>query len=173
MVKGAKKHGVGGNRSLMMSSAKLNQSQFPNGKIWMFYNQARATGLAHLSPSPPPPLSLPHDPQPPSISPPSPLFQWTSKATAFIVHMNWLSNGHKKKHRLVRDDMWFLDADDTRCAAGFDPLAGDCQRFCVPVASCVPGSPCAYLTNCAALRAPWHNVSRERCEARRTALRVS
>ena len=54
MVKGAKKHGVGGNRSLMMSSAKLNQSQFPNGKIWMFYSQARATGLAHLSPSPPP-----------------------------------------------------------------------------------------------------------------------
>ena len=133
MVKLAKRGGVGGNRTLTMSSAKLNHSEFPNGKIWMFYSA------------------------------------WTSKAAAFIVHMNWLSNGNKKKHRLVRDDLWFLDADDTRCAAGFDPLAGTCQRFCVPVQSCVPGKPCAYLTNCAALRSgPWHNVSRERCEARRT-----
>lgn len=27
---------------------------------------------------------------------------WTSKQAAYIVHMNWLTGGAKKKHRLPR-----------------------------------------------------------------------
>ena len=121
-----------------MSSAKLNHSEFPNGKIWMHYPQ------------------------------------WTGKRTAYIVHMNWLTGGHKKKHRMVRDGLWFLDPDDRRCAAGFDPFRGGCQRLCAGVKTCLPGQPCIYLpvASCADLlkgKNPFHAAAIELCEQRKRA----
>ena len=55
----------------------------------------------------------------------------TNKSTAYIMHCNWVKMN--KKSRLIRDGMWFLDQDDQVCRSGFDPMAEDCQRNCVPV----------------------------------------
>ena len=127
MIKAARKR----RRGLNMTSAKLNQSEFPNGKIWLYYPQ------------------------------------WTSKTTAYIVHMNWLVGGAKKKHRLVRDGLWFLTDNDTRCDASFDPHEGGCNRWCSPVKSCLPGHACEYIPSCNSFRvgngSTWHQVANDRC----------
>ena len=122
---------------LNMTSAKLNHSNFPNGKIWLNYPQ------------------------------------WTSKATAYIVHMNWLVGGAKKKHRLVRDGLWFLTDDDARCEARFDPHESGCDRMCTPVKSCSPGEACDYIpiASCSSLRVgsgskQWHQTAKDRCTLR-------
>ena len=119
---------------LNMTSAKLNHSEFPNGKIWLNYPQ------------------------------------WTSKATAYIVHMNWLVGGAKKKHRLVRDGLWFLTDNDARCDASFDPHEGGCNRWCSPVKSCSPGHACDYIPSCNSFRvgngSTWHQVAKDRCTRR-------
>lgn len=82
---------------------------------------------------------------------------WTwsrgSKATAFIVHCNWVKSN--KKGRLRRDNLWFLDEHDERCQPGFDPFDAGCDRMCVPVKYCAPRAPCTPIRNCAELRG-WH-----------------
>ena len=88
-------------------------------------------------------------------------FWWTfgrgDKRTAFIVHCNWVRDG--KKTRLVRDNLWFLEPDGQRCAAGFDPFAGGCDRNCIPVQYCNPSGPCSWYTDCSTL-AHWHPMAR-------------
>ena len=79
------------------------------------------------------------------------------KRTALIVHCNWVRNG--KKTRLVRDNLWFLEPNDQRCTAGFDPFAGGCDRKCVPVRNCLPSAPCSWYEDCAEL-ASWHPMAR-------------
>ena len=73
-----------------------------------------------------------------------------SKAGAHIVHCNWVKL--MKKTRLRRDNLWFLDEDDRRCAAGFDPLERGCSHYCVPVTYCAPGKACTYEKDCAKMR---------------------
>ena len=77
----------------------------------------------------------------------------SSKAVAFIVHMNWAR--HSKKAKLVYDGLWFLNSDDTRCDASSDPHEGGCDRACVPLrpgTMCELGRPCVYA-DCAELDA--------------------
>jgi hypothetical protein len=114
------------------ASRKLNESQFPNGKIW--YNYWHITG----------------------------------KRTAYIIHCNW--NKMNKKSRLRRDNLWFLEEDESvrrrrglaqrslrlspplglrgqTCRKDFDPAAEQCQRNCIPVKDgCAMGKPCKYRT---------------------------
>jgi len=57
-----------------------------------------------------------------------------NKSRAYVVHVNWVKAN--KKTRLVRDRLWFLDGDDSRCADGFDPFGGThggCDKGCSPV----------------------------------------
>jgi len=61
------------------ASRKLNESEFPNGKIWYNY------------------------------------WHWTSKQTAYVMHCNWIKMN--KKSRLRRDNLWFLEEDDSVCAS--------------------------------------------------------
>ena len=136
MIKGGRKHRHG----LNMTSAKLNQSEFPNGKIWLYYPKT------------------------------------TSKTTAYIVHMNWLVGGAKKKHRLARDGLWFLTDDDARCDTSFDPHEGGCNRWCTPVNKCSPGRACDYIPSCSSFRvgngSTWHQIAKDRCHRRNTVAAV-
>ena len=71
----------------------------------------------------------------------------STKAVAYIVHMNWVKQS--KKARLIGDGLWFLTSDDTRCAAGFDPREGGCDRRCVGLqkgTACELGRPCVHET---------------------------
>lgn len=89
----------------------------------------------------------------------------STKAVAYIVHMNW--NKQSKKAKLVEDGLWFLTANDTRCAADFDPREGGCDRRCVALRSgtvCNLGQPCVHQ-DCSELAAstrkgrPYHPVA--------------
>eukprot|EP00966_Prymnesium_polylepis_P170060 3931224-Prymnesium_polylepis.1 len=66
--------------------------------------------------------------------------QPSTKANTYVVHCNW--NKANKKGRLVRDNLWALDAADERCAPNWDPNEGGCIRFCRPFRYCVVGKPC-------------------------------
>ena len=69
--------------------------------------------------------------------------------------------------RLVRDGLWFLTDNDTRCDASFDPHEGGCNRWCSPVKSCLPGHACEYIPSCNSFRvgngSTWHQVAKDRC----------
>lgn len=88
-------------------------------------------------------------------------WEWgkSDKQTAFIVHCNWAR--YSKKARLVRDNLWFLEKGDARCADGFDPRRADCDRRCLPYQSCDAEGrgECKLITSCATLRT-WHAMAR-------------
>ena len=109
-----------------------------------------------------------------------------AQADAYVVHCNWVK--FNKKTRLVRDNLWFLTEDDSTCDADFDPLRGDCDRWCAarrhptplradalrtahgrctPVTYCAPAQRCVKST-CGRIqgelrrerrRVPWHALA--------------
>ena len=89
----------------------------------------------------------------------------TGKAVAYIVHANWMK--WTKKAKLLRDNLWFLTADDGQCAAGFDPMREGCDRLCRPVLDehCELGRRCDFrnATHCERLR---RDVEKERASKR-------
>ena len=66
-----------------------------------------------------------------------------AQADAYVVHCNWVK--FNKKTRLVRDNLWFLTEDDSTCDADFDPLRGDCDRWCADPAR---GTPAPHAAAC-------------------------
>ena len=65
-------------------------------------------------------------------------WQWLAdKRTAYIVHANWVKK--QKKSRMARDGLWFLQQDDGRCDADFDPLDYGCSKLCIAVGYTAPG----------------------------------
>lgn len=79
------------------------------------------------------------------------------KASVFAIHCNWVTKN--KKGRLLRDNLWALDASDERCDPSWDPHAQSCERFCRPVVFCTLGQPCR-LESCGVMRATgWHSMA--------------
>ena len=71
----------------------------------------------------------------------SPKFE-TDKLRAFILHCNWVTAASSKKQRLKRENLWFLDDNDSMCQANMDPFHDKCQRRCLPVNWCKVGGQC-------------------------------
>uniref|UniRef100_A0A7S3AKX1 Nucleotide-diphospho-sugar transferase domain-containing protein n=2 Tax=Haptolina ericina TaxID=156174 RepID=A0A7S3AKX1_9EUKA len=110
------------NKSTPLLFAKLNISQFPNGKIWWQYRQP------------------------------------VDKRDAYVVHCNW--NKGNKKGRFMRDNLWSLDEEDSRCRPSWDPYMRDCHRNCVGVRYCTPGKPCPRESCKALAHSMWHPMAR-------------
>ena len=85
------------------------------------------------------------------------LKQPARKDTVFAIHCNWVKKN--KKGRLLRDNLWALDALDEGCDPSWNPYEKGCTRFCRPVKFCGIGKPCL-LQRCAVMLAQgWHRMA--------------
>ncbi|KAL1498844.1 hypothetical protein AB1Y20_013370 [Prymnesium parvum] len=80
-----------------------------------------------------------------------------SKRDTYVVHCNWVKSN--KKGRLVRDNLWALDAEDSQCAAEWDPLAEGCVRYCRPFRYCAPAVRCVPEACATLVRDGWHAMA--------------